>query len=200
MTDHPGLSSPRIADMRQLLESEELNDTARRRVETAIEEIETVWANRKREGYDKGVAERDRNHAELLEATNQFRELIKQRADDVRNGRWSAAEARSWLRDVRADFDKLTRWHRGIESSEERLTEVDAMTVDQFQAAQFTRFPMTAGASPTLAAKLAEDANRRTSRRTGPGLSKAQIDADQEALARGVGRHPDHDARGRREG
>ncbi|MCE0764826.1 hypothetical protein LWC35_18215 [Pseudonocardia kujensis] len=181
MTDHPGMFSPRIADMRQLLEDEDLNDTARRRIETAIEEIDTEWSNRKRSGYEKGIAERDRNHEEVLAAVGEFRDAVAQATDDVRNGRRPADDVRKWLRDVRADFDKLTKWHRGIEASEQRLTDVEAMTASDYQEAQFERFPLTMNGATTLGAKLAEYANRRPAHR-GPRLSKAQIDAEQDTL------------------
>ena len=119
---HPGFTSPRLADMRLVLDEVPLADRERRAVETALAGVETEWQTKKQESYGQGVAERDRQHGEVIGAAEQFIDAIAEARDDVRNGRRSGREVRAWLRDARADFDKLVEQHRGDASGESRAT------------------------------------------------------------------------------
>ncbi|GAA1203214.1 hypothetical protein [Pseudonocardia alaniniphila] len=180
---HPGYMSPRLADMRRVLDEEPLSDKQRRLVQRALADIEGDWKNSHTDAYERGLAARDEQHDEVLEVAGMFCSQISDAHEDVRHGRKSAAEVRAWLRDVRADFEKLTQQHRGIEASEDSLAQLEAMDLDDYQEQQFTRFPLVRQGAPTLNSKLQTIASRREAPRFS-ALSKAQMDADQDELQR----------------
>lgn len=177
---HPGLSSPDLTEMRRVLDEVALPDRDRRALETALAEIEGHWKNQHRESYGAGVAERDRLHDEVLTVVEQFHSRVTEAIDDLRNGRCSHKDVRTWLRDVHTDHQRLTEQHRGIAAREDGLAEYEAMSPEDYQAEQLRRFPLLAKAAPTLAVKVAEHSYRPPAV---PRKSQSQADADQDALA-----------------
>lgn len=182
---HPGLSSPDLTEMRRVLDEVALPDRDRRAVQTALAEIEGHWKNQHQESYGAGVTERDRLHDEVLTVVDQFHTRVSEAIDDVRNGRRTAKEVRSWLRDVHTDHQRLTEQHRGITAREDGLAKYEAMSPEDFQAEQFRRFPMLTKAAPTIAAKVTEQSYRPPAV---PRQSQSQADADQDALAAEISR------------
>ena len=185
---HPGLTSPRLADMRTALDEMNLSDRERREIEAALASIESEWADKRREAYDQAIKIRDGQHEEVIQVTEAFVETIAERYDDVRNGRRSPQEVRAWLRDVRADFDVLSRQHHGIETSEDRLEAMDAMSVDDYQAQRLARLSSLGASAPTLAGRIAETTRQQRSSANGPRRSREEIDAEQDDLVRALGR------------
>lgn len=188
---HPGFNSPRLADMRAVLDEIVLSDRQRRAVETAIAEVEADWEGRKREAYGEGVAERDRLHFDVIDAAEQFIDAVVERQDDVRNGRRTGKEVRAWLRDARAAFDEIVEQHRGVTASEAKLSAMDATPVDDYQNERLSRSSALGASSfPTLGAKL-QDIMRRSRRTTpAPYQTREDFDAGQDALVRELKRFP----------
>jgi hypothetical protein len=94
------------------------------------------------------------------------------------------ADQAAWLRDVDADFRRLTEAHKGVIASDDRLTVFVQMSPDEYQAEQYQRFPALENAAPTLNRVIGNSTERRQSRR----LSREQIDAEQAEIARVLGR------------
>lgn len=188
---HPGLNSPRLADMRAVLDEVALSNNERYQIESALSEIEADWENQRRTAYDHALGVRDDQHDEVIQVAGEFDALLAERYDDVRHGRCSPQEARAWLRDVRADFDVLTRQHRGIETSEDRLEAMESQSVDTYQAERLARLSTLGASSPTLMTKIAEsirEQERRSVNQSVQHRSKEEIDAEQDALARALRR------------
>jgi hypothetical protein len=185
---HPGLNSPRLADMRAVLDEVALSNNERHEIELALSDIEADWESKRREAYDHALGVRDDQHDEVIGAADAFGGVIAEWYDNVRNGRCSPQEARAWLRDVRADFDVLTGQHRGIETSEDRLAAMDTMSVDTYQAERLARLSSLGASSPTLMTKIAEfrREQERRSQANGFRRSKEEIDAEQDALVRAL--------------
>lgn len=177
---HDGLSSSLLRDMRPVLDDVVMADRQRRLVETVISTVEANWQTQRQEKYADALAVRDREHQTVLDVASQFLELIAERAEDVRNGRRAPEEVRGWLRDVQASHQTLTKLHRGVESTEDELSELEAMSPDDFQAKQYERFPLLVDGSPTLAALVEAEASRVRMKAMMP--SKQQMDADQDAM------------------
>lgn len=196
MMTHPGLNSPRLIEMRTVLDDVALPDRERRAIEAALAGIQAEWETKKQEAYSEGVAERDRQHHEVLDVAQVFIDDITERRDDVLNGRRSGREVRAWLRDARADFAKLMQQHRGILASEAKLAEMEGQDPAEFQNGFFARFPSLARGAPTLAQRAGEILRRPRRSATGPvGQTKEEFDAAQDALVRELKRFP---AMGRR--
>lgn len=140
-------------------------------------------ATRHRQAYDNAVGVRDGLHADVIAEANARRDEVLAATEAVRAGRLSAREARSGLRDIIADHDRLMEKHIGIESSEDRLAEFDEMDPEEHQAAQLQRFPMLGRGNPEFAAMIGEPGRGR--RPTGH-VDRAQLDADQDALIRAL--------------
>lgn len=188
---HPGLNSTRLADMRTVLDEVALPDRERRAVEAALAGIQAEWENRKQQAYGEGVAERDRQHHEVLDAAEAFIDEITGRRDDVRNGRRTGREVRAWLRDARADFAKLVQQHQGIIASEAKLAEMEAQDPAAYQAQTFARFPSLANSGPTLAQRAGEILRRPRRSATGSaGQTKEELDAAQDELVSALKRFP----------
>lgn len=137
-----------------------------------------------RQAYDNAVGVRDGLHADVIAEANARRDEVLAAIEAVRTGRLSAKEARSGLRDIIADHDRLTEKHVGIESSEDRLAEFDEMDPEEHQSATLQRFPMLGRASsPDFTAMIGEPG--KTRRPTGH-IDRAQLDADQDALIRAL--------------
>lgn len=185
MSEHPGFTSPRLCDMRRVLDEVPLSARDHRAAEKALADIEAEWQGKHRDAYTAGVDARDNQHDEVLTVTEQFRELIAETIDDVRNGRRSPKEVRSWLRDVHADHGRLADQHRGIEATEDRLSEYEAMSPDDYQAQVFERHPLLVQGATTLRGKAQDNASR-VQPASGAGMS----DDDQDALIRELGGRP----------
>ena len=84
---------------------------------------------------------RDRLHGETVAEANRHLEAVRELEAGLRDGRLSAAEVRSQLRDIEAARERLNGTHRGIESSEERLAELEATTPAEHHEAMVGRFP-----------------------------------------------------------
>jgi len=187
--NHPGFTSLRLADMRRVFDEVPMSDRDRRIYQSALNKIEAEWQTRHQDAYGTGLNARDDQHDQVIEVAGQFSDLMAEAIDDVRNGRRSPTEVRSWLRDVRNDFQKLTQQHEGIEISEGRLAGFESMDLADFQADQLTRFPPLANGMSTLAARAQEIAKaREVASRPRQNLSREQMDADQDALARALRR------------
>jgi hypothetical protein len=186
---HPGLTSPRLADMRMVLD-EVMSDRERRAVESALSDVETEWKGKKKESYEQGVAERDRLHTEVLDVAGQFIDQIAEARDDVRNGRRSGREMRAWLRDARADFDKLVEQHRGILASEASLAAQESQDAAAYQDQFFARFPRLASSAPTLASRVREILSRPRRPATTPYQTREELDRAQDELVRELRRFP----------
>ena len=186
---HPGFTSPRLADMRTVLDDVALPDRERRAVESALADVENDWQGRKQESYAHGVDERDRLHTEVLDVAGEFIDQIAEARDDVLNGRRNGRETRAWLRDARADFGKLVEQHRGIIASETALAAREAQDPADFQDETFARFPRLVNGAVTLAAKV-RDILSRPRRVAAPYQTRDEIERAQDDLVRELKRFP----------
>lgn len=186
-TQHPGLTSPRLADMRTVLDEVAMSPREQRAVEAALADIETEWTTKKMDAYGQGVAERDRQHHEVLDAAEAFIDAVVERQDDVRNGRRSAKDVRAWLRDARAEFDKLVEQHRGVTASEARLAEQEAQDVADYQDDLFRRMPRLVSSAPTLVSRVREILSRPRQSATAPYQTQEDANRGQDDLVRALG-------------
>lgn len=184
---HPGLTSPRLADMRAVVDEIALSPREQRAVESALADIEKEWQDRKMDAYGQGVAERDRQHHEVIDAAEAFIDAVVERQEDVRNGRRTGREVRAWLRDARADFDKLIEQHRGVMASEARLAEQESQDVADYQHELFRRMPQLVPSSPTLLVRVREILSRPRQSATAPSQTQEDADRAQDDLVRALG-------------
>lgn len=91
--------------------------------------------------YQDALHVRDRLHGETVAEANEHLDAVRGLQAGLRDGRLTPAEARSQLRDIDAARERLLGTHRGIESSEDRLTEMEAVTPAEHHEAMVGRFP-----------------------------------------------------------
>ena len=147
---HPGFNSPLIADAERALSEVVLSDTDRDRATAALDQLREPWAERHRAAYEAGVSTRDTQYARIDKATELLSDRIDQERDDLKAGRITAAEARAWLRDALNAHRKLAEESAALSTSDERLTEFEAMEPADYQAEQLRTFPTLANGAPTL--------------------------------------------------
>ena len=63
---HPGLNSPRLADMRAVLDEVALSNNERHQIASALSEVESEREAQRREGYGHALGVRDDQHAAVM--------------------------------------------------------------------------------------------------------------------------------------
>lgn len=91
--------------------------------------------------YGRAIETRDELHADIVRDAEAHTAKVAELTASLRDGRVTPAEARAQLRDIEAARLRLLDSHRGIEASEARLEEMEAMSPDDRRDSTLGRFP-----------------------------------------------------------
>jgi hypothetical protein len=154
------LAARRLDQMQALREQAPLTDADRAAVDRAVKLVNQEWTTKKRDLYQAGVSERDRQHNGLLQEVDALEDAALDLKAAVEDGRITAAEARGQLRNIQIKHGILTKQHGSLDASEEKLSARYDQTPADFQNEFLNRFPVAVEFAPTLGQVVAENEAR----------------------------------------